>query len=245
MSELSVKEFNFIHAYFRNRDHFGSHRISLIRSSIRGTYFSNDVESIIGSLVGKNIFSLSPDGNSIKFTDYGIELWHSMTKDQEEWDKQYFIKVSNIERDQIFIRSGETFKANRIMREIFKTAKKEICILDAYIGSKLFDLLEDSNQKAKTRIVTSDKLTKPDLIVYRDYKKQYPHVEMKIIPYSNIKFHDRFILLDNSSGYHIGHSIKNLGEKDTQVNLIKNPMEQIALFEERWSEAKIIEEVTK
>ena len=66
-----------------------------------------------------------------------------------------------------------------------------------------------------------------------------------MIPYSNIKFHDRFILLDNSSGYHIGHSIKNLGEKDAQINLIKNPIEQISLLEERWLEAEIIEGVTK
>jgi hypothetical protein len=192
VAELSKKEFNFIHAYFENRDLFGSHRISLIKTLVRRIYSSYDVQSIIGSLIEKNIFSLSPDGNSIKFTDYGIELLYSMTKAQEEWDKQKFIKVSNIERDQTLIRSGETFKANRIIREIFSIAKKEICILDAYVGSKLFDLLEDSNKKVMARIVTSDKIKKPHLTAYGDYKKQYPHVEMRLIPYSNIKFHDLY-----------------------------------------------------
>jgi hypothetical protein len=241
MSELSVEEFNFIHTYFgRYKGLPGSHRINEIERYMidLGGY---GVKMLIDSLIEKKVLTLSPDGNMVKFTDYGLELLYSMTKSQEQWEKQNFIKVSNIERDQIFIRSGETFKANRIIREIFNTAKKEICILDAYIGSKLFDLLEDSNPKVKARIVTSNKTKKPALTVYGDYKKQYPHIEMRLIPYLDIKFHDRFILLDKSSGFHIGHSIKNLGEKDTQVNLIKNPMEQIALFEERWNEAKIIE----
>ena len=150
MSELSAKEFNFIYLYFRYRDNFGSHQKGLIKAIVGGTYSPRDADSIIASLVRKNIFSISPDENSIKFTDYGLELLRSMAKAQEEWDKQEFIKVSNINRDQIFVRSGEAFKANRIIREIFGTAKKEICVLDAYVGSKLFDLLEDSNKKTKT-----------------------------------------------------------------------------------------------
>jgi len=126
MSELSAKEFNFIDAYFSDHDLLGSHPIRLIMSFVRTTYSAFDVHPIIASLVEKNVFSLSPDGNSIKFTDYGVELLYSMTKAEEEWDEQKFIKVSNIERDQTFIRSGETFKANRIIREIFSIAKRNL-----------------------------------------------------------------------------------------------------------------------
>jgi hypothetical protein len=52
------------------------------------------------------------------------------------------------------------------------------------------------------------------------------------------RIHDRFILWDGAHGVHLGHSIKDLGTKDTQVNVLAAPLEQYKLFEERWTEAK-------
>ena len=110
-----------------------------------------------------------------------MELFKSTVKEQKEWDRQPLIKVSHIQHDQILIRSGEKFKANRIIREIFAQAKKELSILDAYFGSKLFELIEDSNVEARVRIVTSDKITKATISTYKDYKTQYPSAEMRVI----------------------------------------------------------------
>lgn len=60
---------------------------------------------------------------------------------------------------------------------------------------------------------------------------------MRVVPYKDAKFYDRFVLWYDSKGFHIGHSLKNLGEKDTQLNLTKIPKKQMLLFEGRWAEA--------
>lgn len=237
MAELSKQEFWVIEVYFEDRGFYGSHRIIDIKLYLSRLSFGN-ADNIIQSLIEKKVLSPSPDGNMVKFTDYGLELYSSMVKTQHEWEKADVIKVSNIEHDQILIHSGEIFKGNRIIREIFSQAKSELCILDPYVGPVLFDLLEDSHNQGRVRIVTSDKTSKGALKTYEAYRAQYALTEMRFTEYEDIKFHDRFVLWDNSQGFHFGHSLKDLGKKDTQINLIKDPCKQTALFDERWAEAR-------
>ena len=37
---------------------------------------------------------------------------------------------------------------------------------------------------------------------------------------------------------HIGHSLKDLGTKDTQINLVADAAPQFRLFEERWARGR-------
>jgi hypothetical protein len=238
MSELSKDEFWLIEVYFACRGLDRAHRITDVSLDMRRLSFHN-TEEVVRSLVRKQVLSLSPDGDNIKFTDYGIELYDSMLKAQEEWENQPIIKVSNISRDQVLIRAGETFKANRVVREIIGMAKTELCILDPYIGSNVFDIIEDVNTQASIRIITSEKISNAAMTSCKAYRNQFPHIEMKILDYSK-GIHDRFIIWDHAHGFHIGHSIKDLGTKDTQLNHINDPYAQQKMFEERWIEAKPI-----
>lgn len=234
MSELSSREFWFIQVYSRYRGFNLAPFITDVTSFMSIKMSCHDSDSIIASLIKKKVISLSPDAHKVKFTDYGLELYASMVKSQKDWDGQEIIKVSNIEHDEILIYAGELFKANRIIREMFSEAAKELCVLDPYVGASMFDMLEDLETRAKVRIISSDRCTKAAL---NAYKGQYSNVEMRITPYGDVKFHDRFVIWDNSRGYHLGHSIKDLGKKDTQLNLIKEPRKQMALLEKRWDEA--------
>ncbi len=51
-----------------------------------------------------------------------------------------------------------------------------------------------------------------------NFNKQYPSLDIK---YTN-SFHDRFLIIDNSSAYHIGASIKDAGKKCFGINLIED-----------------------
>jgi len=238
MSEITQDEFWFIKVYFRQYPGTnGAHSITDIRMRMLRLHCGNSL-SLIESLIAKKVFSLSPDGLKIKFTDYGVELCAAMDADQKTWDQQRIIKISNLEKDQILIRAGETFKANRVLREIFGQARTELCVLDPYIGPQLFDLVEDVNPRVRGRLITSKKGPPATIITYRTFRLQYPSIELRVISHANI--HDRFILWDNAKGIHLGHSLKDLGQKDTQLNLIENPIENFSLFEQRWAEATTI-----
>ncbi|MEW6378885.1 MAG: hypothetical protein AB1611_04685 [bacterium] len=158
-----------------------------------------------------------------------------MVNAQKEWESQEIIKVSNLRREQILIRSGETFKANHVLREIISNIHSELCVIDPYMGETFFDIIEGKTGKISIRIITSAKVSKAALISYEAFRNQYPNTEMRRL--DSEKLHDRYILWDKAHGFHIGHSIKDLGKKDTQLNLLLNPIEQVNLFEHRWKES--------
>lgn len=237
MSELTKDEIWFIDVYFKRRGFYGSYDIIHVTLEMQRLSFGRTKE-VIHSLVKKRVLSLSPDGRSVKFTDYGIELYRATAMAQAEWESQPIVKVSNIEHDQILIRAGETFRANRIIREMLSRVQRELCILDPYIGPDLFDPIEDINPRVAARIITSDRAMKSTLTTYKSFKNQYPSIELRQVGYE--KIHDRYILWDQTHGFHFAHSIKDLGKKDTQLNLIQDPSQQLNLFEQRWTEGTII-----
>lgn len=236
MAQLTQDEFWMIQVYFEHRFGFtGSHDIfDIDREMMRLHFFEG--RQVIMSLIEKNVLSISPDRNKVKFTDYGIELFHSMLRAQEEWHAQPIVRVSDLERDQILVRAGETFKGNRVLRGIFGRANRELCMIDPYVGTPLFDLLESFAPRVSIRIITSERLKPAVIRTYSAFRGQFAQTEMRTLPSTTL--HDRFILWDGVMGFHVGHSLKDLGKKDTQLDLLSNPAEQVAFFEERWKDAQ-------
>jgi hypothetical protein len=65
-----------------------------------------NARQLLDSLIKKRVLSRSPDGYQVKFTDYGVELYHALDMAQNEWEKAPSIKISNLEKDEILIRVG-------------------------------------------------------------------------------------------------------------------------------------------
>src|SRR5215467_4879643 len=108
MADLTATEIWFIEVYFKNHAGFGgSHLIPEIRTYMQqlvtGSY------RILCSLIVKRILDLSPDKTQVKFMDYGLELYKAVERAQGDWEKQPIITISNLDRDQILIRSGRDF----------------------------------------------------------------------------------------------------------------------------------------
>jgi hypothetical protein len=238
MAELTEREFWLIRVYFKHDRGFGgSHRIhDIVLKMMR--LLCGDAERIIDSLIQKKVLSLSPDKQHVKFTDYGLELYTAMERAENDWEDQPIIRISNIDRDQILIRAGETFRANRVVREILGQVSSELCVIDAYLGPEFFDLLEDVIPRLNARILTSDKAQNSAISAYKAFRNQYPTVELRVT--AENKIHDRYILWDNTRALHLGHSLKDLGKKDTQINVVQDPRPQFALFEDRWKTATVV-----
>ena len=236
MNILTHDEFWLINVYFGSHGFGHAHDLFDINVYMMRLACHN-AETLVFSLIKKNILNLSPNGRQVKFTDYGLEVYRAMKHAQADWEKKPIIRVTNLEHDEILIRAGEAFRADRIVRELFSSASHELCIIDPYVGSQLFDLLQDSGNTAKVRIITSSKVSVTTKTSYLAYHRQEPKVEMRILTGD---IHDRFVMWDGAKGFHIGHSIKDLGTKDTQLNLIKDPQKQLELFESRWDQATSI-----
>ena len=136
---------------------------------------------------------------------------------------------------QVILRAGETLNANLVLREIFKSAQSSIDIADPYLGSRLFALLT-AKQKQVTVRVLSASIKAADLQTAADFKKHYGGLELRE---QKSGMHDRFIIIDSQRCYAVGHSLKDLGSKDTAVTEAPDPNSVMKLFEQRWSAAQI------
>ena len=131
---------------------------------------------------------------------------------------------------RLFLHKGEVFAGNRAARAIFTAASQSIDIIDTYFGSQVFDMLEITAPPVKIRLI-SDKATNECKQAYQLFNKQYGRIEFRVCDPKDI--HDRFVIVDAKQALHIGHSIKDLGKSDSQIDAALFAPVQTR-FEELW-----------
>ena len=103
---------------------------------------------------------------------------------------------------------GQVFDAYVFVANIIKTAKKDIVLIDNYIDETTLLLLAKRNKEVNGTIYTQ-KISKT---LQQDLKKHNAQYATITLNQYN-KAHDRFIILDQKTVYHIGASLKDLGKK--------------------------------
>jgi acylphosphatase len=131
----------------------------------------------------------------------------------EEFEFQ--LKTNSPPNEGIFY-NGQIFDAWQFVSDIIKGAKHTIVLIDNYIDESVLTLLS-KRKKQVVATIYSGKITKQLLLDLKKHNDQYP--EIKIHPFS--KSHDRFLIIDNNTVYHIGASLKDLGKKWFAFSRIK------------------------
>ena len=109
--------------------------------------------------------------------------------------------------------NGQIYDAYSKIVDILKEAKEEIIIIDSYADKTILDMISKLNTKVILITKENNKLSELDV---SKYNEQYHNLE---IIYNNT-FHDRYIILDCSTVYHLGTSINNAGSKTFSVNIL-------------------------
>ena len=118
---------------------------------------------------------------------------------------------------------GKIYDAYSRIVDILKSAKKEAIIVDGYSDKTTLDII--SNSKVKTILITKKKANLKQIDIDK-YHKQYHN--LKII--YNETFHDRYIIIDNKTFYHLGASINYAGSKTFGVNILADTSVKKALI---------------
>lgn len=103
---------------------------------------------------------------------------------------------------------GQIFDAYLFVAGLIKSATSSITLIDNYIDETVLSLLLKRNENVNATIYTA-KLSKQLLIDIDKHNAQYKPIE--VIQFS--KSHDRFLIIDNKTVYHIGASLKDLGKR--------------------------------
>lgn len=117
------------------------------------------------------------------------------------------LKTSLPQHEGIFY-DGQVFDAYVFAANIIKQAKKSIVIIDNYVDESVLTLLTKRSKNVTATIYTNNNSKQLQL----DTKKHNLQYEPIIIK-TYTKAHDRFIIIDNIDVFHIGASLKDLGNK--------------------------------
>jgi hypothetical protein len=102
---------------------------------------------------------------------------------------------------------GQLFDAHVFVSNLIKQARKSLEIIDNYVDESTLLLLSKREKQVKCAVYTRISATlKKDL---EKHNQQYPIITLV----ENHSSHDRFIIIDNTQLYHIGASLKDLGNK--------------------------------
>ena len=128
-----------------------------------------------------------------------------LTKKVEEIDFQ--IRTNLPPTEGIFY-NGQIFDAYKFVADIIKSANTSIVLIDNYINENVLLLFSKRKKRVKASIFTAN-ITKQLKLDIKQFNAQYPKIEIKTFKQS----HDRFLIIDNETVYHIGASLKDLGKK--------------------------------
>lgn len=134
-----------------------------------------------------------------------------------------------------------------LKNQIFENLMGNLKIVDPYFGERTLDILQSikgRNIKVMTRIENLRDRDRSRLVrEISDFKNENPNVEFR--SYTNPDIHDRYIISEDGVTL-IGHSIKDLGAKETFAVIIgRESCREIyeALsdnFDNRWSISDVI-----
>ena len=112
---------------------------------------------------------------------------------------------------------GQIFDAYVFFQNIIQKAKKEVILIDGYVDLSVLEQFSKKKSGVQVTIYTDSK-TKISALDIQKFNSQYPQLNLN---YTS-KMHDRFLIIDNKTVYHIGASLKDLGKKCFAFELMED-----------------------
>ena len=118
----------------------------------------------------------------------------------------FFVRTALPPVEGIFY-DGQIFDAYSFVSDLVRSAKKSIVLFDNYVDDTVLTMLDKRRENVFATIYTKAISAQLELDLAK-HNAQYRPIEIKAFD----KVHDRFLCID-STVYHIGASLKDLGKK--------------------------------
>ena len=134
-----------------------------------------------------------------------------------DYDQKFDMLIkTNLPPSEGIFYDGQIFDAYAFVANLIKSAKKSIILIDNYVDETVLVLLSKRSDKVSAMIYTKN-ISKQLGLDLKKHNEQYPSIEIKEFT----KSHDRFLIIDEKTIYHIGASLKDLGRKWFAFSRIK------------------------
>ena len=146
-----------------------------------------------------------------------------------EHDKKFTELFEQLQKEEEFKQkifySGQIYDAYSLLIDLIKSAKNNITIIDNYIDKTILDVLAKKRKNSNVLIISDKKSKLTDLDIDK-FNEQYPLLYRKF----STEYHDRFIIIDDETIYHLGASLKDLGKKTFAINKMEDETLMNKLF---------------
>ncbi|MBO4620102.1 MAG: virulence RhuM family protein [Victivallales bacterium] len=146
-------------------------------------------------------------------------LENRMTKAEEQIG--VFVKTALPPVEGVLF-EGQICDAYATALKIIRSARSSLVLIDNYIDESVLTMLGDRNPDVSATIYTRHFSRKLRLDLQR-YNAQYPPVVIKAYQGA----HDRFLILDDATVYHVGASLKDLGKSLFAFSRMELPAREI------------------
>ena len=136
------------------------------------------------------------------------EVRRQLQQHQEQLD--FFVRTNQPPHEGVVF-EGHLLEGREVAESLIKSAKREIVLIDTYVGADTFHILEAREAGVAATIYT-EKTGVNIQSLQADHEREYGvgrHIE--VMKYRT-SFHDRFLIVDEDV-YHIGASLKDLGKR--------------------------------
>ena len=131
-------------------------------------------------------------------------LEQRVTKNEEQIG--FFVRTALPPAEGIFY-DGQVFDAYTFVADLIRSAQQRVILIDNYVDDSVLKALAKRGDGVRAMIITR-KISETLSLDLERHNQQYPPVEIR----TSDRFHDRFLIID-STVYHLGASLKDLGKK--------------------------------
>lgn len=135
----------------------------------------------------------------------------------EKFDRIFAYISEHEEVGQKIFFEGQIYDAFSLLVNLVEKAKKSIVLIDNYVDVGTLNILAKKKDGVDVTIYTvhRTRLASQDIA---NFNSQYPTLTVN---YTEV-FHDRFLIIDEVTAYHIGASIKDAGKKCFGISRIED-----------------------
>lgn len=221
--QLNEMEFDNWRSHFAtsNSDKMGVRRapyvfteqgVAMLASVLKSKTAINASVLIMRAFVAMRRFLLT---NAQVFVELNTIKKHLKETDlhQLENDKkiEYLLSIMDryrLEEKQGVFFQGQIFDAYAKFESFIQGAQREIILIDQYVDLSILERLAKKQIGVNVTIITSPRTRLSSQDIQR-FNAQYPTLTLQ----HSTTIHDRFLIIDHATLYHIGASLKDLGNK--------------------------------
>lgn len=120
---------------------------------------------------------------------------------------EYFVHSALPPREGIFV-DGQIYDAFELIERLIKSAQKSILLIDNYVDESVLTMMSERQAGVHIDIYTKQ-ISKSLQLAEKHFNTQYGDLSL----HTTLTCHDRFLIIDDTTVYLIGASLKDAGKR--------------------------------